>query len=198
MSDHTRYHHGDLRNALLSTAGEVLEQEGLDAVTFRGLARSLGVSHAAPGHHFGDRATLLAELAAEGFASFAAALEAAIDAASTAEELQVEAGMAYLRFSLKNPQRYRRMFGQQLLGEDCPEPLLTESQCAYRALLIISGKSPDQDPASYRMGTEELRTWALVHGAVTLWIDGALGPIGDEEEFVDLVRRTIAAQMKRE
>ncbi len=68
------YHHGNLRQALIDAAAGVLEDEGADAVTFRGLARALGVSHAAPGHHFTDRAGLLAELAADGYRGLADAM----------------------------------------------------------------------------------------------------------------------------
>ena len=67
MAEQARtYHHGDLRAALLAEAGLLLEQEGVDAVTFRGLARRLGVSHAAPGYHFADREDLLLDLGTRG------------------------------------------------------------------------------------------------------------------------------------
>ena len=56
--------HGDLRQAVLRAAGELLEKEGLKAVTLRELARRAGVSHNAPYRHFPDRDSLLAALAA--------------------------------------------------------------------------------------------------------------------------------------
>ena len=61
------YHHGDLRQALLAEATAMLEESGADGLSLRALARRVGVSHAAPGHHFADRNALLAELAADGF-----------------------------------------------------------------------------------------------------------------------------------
>ena len=74
------YHHGDLRQALLDRAAEVIEAQGIEAVTIRGLARDLGVSHAAPNRHFKSRADLLTALAAEGYAALrSATLSAAED-----------------------------------------------------------------------------------------------------------------------
>ena len=69
------YHHGDLRRALLDGALALIDEDGLGAVSTRALARRLGVSHAAPAHHFKDREALLAEVATEGFGHFTAALE---------------------------------------------------------------------------------------------------------------------------
>ncbi|MFY9316774.1 MAG: helix-turn-helix domain-containing protein, partial [Burkholderiales bacterium] len=62
------YHHGDLPAALLQAAGKILEKEGVEALALRTLARRTGVSHGAPYRHFRDRESLLAALAAEGFA----------------------------------------------------------------------------------------------------------------------------------
>src|SRR6266536_5182875 len=70
------YHHGDLRRALLVAAVEVIEESGPAALSLRDLARRAGVSHAAPQHHFGDKAGLLTAVAAEGYRRLATALEA--------------------------------------------------------------------------------------------------------------------------
>src|SRR6186713_342124 len=61
------YHHGDLPRALLEAAVEAIAEVGPAAVSLRDLARRAGVSHAAPAHHFGDKAGLLTALAIEGF-----------------------------------------------------------------------------------------------------------------------------------
>ena len=54
-----RYHHGDLRSALLRSAECALREKGAAALSLRELARDLGVSHAAPGRHFKDKQALL-------------------------------------------------------------------------------------------------------------------------------------------
>src|SRR4051794_10810015 len=74
---HVPYHHGDLRRALLDTALEAITEQGPAAVSLRDVARRAGVSHAAPTHHFRDKAGLLTALAAEGWTLLADALSSA-------------------------------------------------------------------------------------------------------------------------
>ena len=69
------YHHGDLRRALIQTTLQVIEHEGLGTLSLRDLARRAGVSHAAPVHHFGDKAGLLTVVAADGFRLLAGELQ---------------------------------------------------------------------------------------------------------------------------
>ncbi|HEX6286595.1 MAG TPA: WHG domain-containing protein [Acidimicrobiia bacterium] len=186
------YHHGDLRRALIDEAGKTLEKAGVDAISFRGLARALGVSHAAPGHHFADRNELLSELAADGYSGLAHALEAAMQDHSPDTWLE-RTGMAYVRFALNNPERYRMMFASRLMTEDCPDRLRVESSRAYLLLLEAAyGGVPEIDPAVYRLQTAELRAWSLVHGAVMLWLDGQLGPDVDEATFLTLTEEMLS------
>src|SRR5499433_3947205 len=70
----TPYHHGALREALLTADERILERDGMPGLTLRAAAREAGVSHAAPTHHFGDLTGLLSELAALGFRQFNAAM----------------------------------------------------------------------------------------------------------------------------
>lgn len=186
------YHHGDLRRALIDEAGKTLEKAGVDAISFRGLARALGVSHAAPGHHFADRNELLSELAADGYSGLADALESAMDGQAPDTWLE-RTGAAYVRFALANPERYRMMFASRLMTEDCPDRLRVESSRAYLLLLQAAyGGVPDIDPADYRLQTAELRAWSLVHGAVMLWLDGQLGPDVDEAAFLTLAEEMLS------
>ncbi|MGA7272355.1 MAG: WHG domain-containing protein [Acidimicrobiia bacterium] len=189
------YHHGNLRRALIDEAGHVLESDGAEAITFRGLARSLGVSHAAPGHHFADRNELLAELAADGYRGLADVLEEAMEGQPPATWLQ-RTGEAYVRFGLTHPERYRMMFGSQLMSGDCPERLDQEGTRAYLLLLkaAYEGEATG-DPDAYRIGTAELAAWSIVHGAVMLWLDGQLGVRLTEEEFHGLVKTMLAERL---
>ena len=172
----TTYHHGDLRQALLEEASRTLEQEGADAISLRRLARSLEVSHAAPGHHFKSRSELLGELAADGYRQLADAMAAVIDPAHP-ESWLVAVGRAYIRFGLSNPERYRLMFASQLMASrDCPGRLVTESTRAYLLLLTAAHQmEPDLSKADeYEVQIEELAAWSVVHGLVMLWLDGQI------------------------
>lgn len=189
----TSYHHGNLRQAILDEAGRVLESEGAEAISFRALARSLAVSHAAPAHHFADRTALLSELASQGYERLGDAIELGMSGA-TDEQRLVAAGEAYVRFALANPEVYKMMFASRLLSGECSDNLLIAAQRAYMLLLEAAhGQPPQGDPASYRVDTPELAAWSMVHGAVMLWLDGQLGPIRTEEEFLGLVDRVLSA-----
>src|SRR5688572_2987442 len=106
------YHHGDLRSTLLRAADEIFEKEGLAALSLREAARRAGVSHNAPYRHFPDRDSLLAALAAEGFALLGGEL---------AKRPEGEMGIGYVQFALAHPQRFRLMFGGQLKFDEYPE-----------------------------------------------------------------------------
>jgi AcrR family transcriptional regulator len=169
------YHHGDLRCALIDEALRVIEEEGLAAVTTRALARRLGVSHAAPGHHFRDRDALFIEVATEGFRAFADALEAAAAAAPSDPDAQLNAtGLAYVRFAIEHPAHVRVMFGGGLRkGPQLPAALKHESVRAQRVLndaataAIVGTGAPGGSVKELAFGS-----WSLVHGMVMLWIDG--------------------------
>src|SRR5271155_3479730 len=94
------YHHGDLKVALLAAAERILEQDGIQGLTLRAIARKAGVSHAAPNNHFGDLTGLLSELAALGYRRFGAAVEAATVAAGSDPASRMKSmGTAYVSFA---------------------------------------------------------------------------------------------------
>ena len=100
------YHHGDLRRALLAAAVEMIAEAGPAALSLRALARRTGVSHAAPAHHFGDKAGLLTAVAAEGYRLLAAALRDAYERTGSF----LEVGVAYVRFALEHQPYFEVMF----------------------------------------------------------------------------------------
>ena len=156
------YHHGNLRRALIDTALQVIEEEGPAALSLRGLARRLGVSHAAPEYHFADKTALLTSIAAEGSALLATAMERA-----GGDFLQV--GLAYVRFVLEHPAHVRVMYEPSLYRTDDPEIEASRQRC-YATLLAAAGSFwPEADPA--QVG---LAGWCLMHGVASLWLGGNL------------------------
>ncbi|HEY1708365.1 MAG TPA: TetR/AcrR family transcriptional regulator [Rhizomicrobium sp.] len=117
-SEHGRpYHHGDLRNALLESARSILENQGLEALSLRAVARGAGVSHAAPYRHFPNHEALLAELAIEGFNELRADLAAANTPEHESDRI-ASIGAAYMRFVARKPALASLMFGPQLPNRD--------------------------------------------------------------------------------
>lgn len=108
------YHHGDLRNALRLSAREILEEEGLEALSLRAVARRVGVSHAAPYRHFPNHEALLAELAIEGFTELRDELADAGAGSDAKSDKIASIGAAYMRFTARRPALARLMFGSQI------------------------------------------------------------------------------------
>jgi AcrR family transcriptional regulator len=176
-----RYHHGDLRRALLDAALRLVEEQGVEALSLRELSRRLGVSHAAPGHHFPDRLALLVALAAEGFERLAASMEAAAEGRPPGAAQLAAAGEAYVRFGLDHPAHLQIMFGPEVGGMRVRPPELRAPSERARAVLdgaieALAG-IPARGPGAPRDTFLEVHTftaWALLHGATRLWIDGPL------------------------
>ena len=101
------YHHGNLRQALLDRAAEVIAAQGVEALSLRALARDIGVSHGAPARHFKDKKSLLSALATEGYERFTAFISAAAEAAGVDPIARYNAmGRAVIRFALTQPAYY--------------------------------------------------------------------------------------------
>src|SRR5258708_40083290 len=97
------YHHGDLRRQLVAAAEEIILERGVDGFTLREAARRVGVSPAAPAHHFKDARGLLSEVALLGFEEFGDALSAADRRGGDDPQKRLyEQGLAYVAFALKN------------------------------------------------------------------------------------------------
>jgi len=168
------YHHGDLRSALLGSASEILEEQGLGALSLREVARRAGVSHNAPYRHFPDRDSLLAELAAEGFRQLGEAM-----AATQGREM----GEAYVRFALEHPSRFRLMFGGQLKLRQ--HAVLAEAaKKTYDSLVgAFRAQAGVADPEKAAAAA-----WSLVHGLAQLLLDGHF-----EQRGGSFVREVIGA-----
>jgi AcrR family transcriptional regulator len=172
------YHHGDLRRALLDAAVQAILEVGPGAVSLRDLARRTGVSHAAPAHHFGDKAGLLTAIAADGFRRLAATLRETYEASGSF----LEVGVAYVRFAVNHRAHFEVMFRPELYRTD--EPELVQARDAARARLYPPAAQVPGDG-----GGDDLRAgvaaWSLVHGLATLWLNQNLPPqLGDDPEQI--------------
>ena len=161
------YHHGDLRQQLLTVAEQIILERGVDGFTLREAARRAGVSPAAPAHHFKDAKGLLTEVALLGFREFGAELEAADQAggADPARRLRLQA-IAYVNFALKQPARFQLMFRDDK-HDSTNEEFKSVAARSYRilegAIRAASNIPPDAEltPRSYGL---LLAVWSMVHG----------------------------------
>src|SRR6202035_1700854 len=105
------YHHGNLREALIRAALELIAAKGTAGFTFAEAARLAGVSPAAPYRHFRDRDELMASVALRGYERFDAALTQAWDGGRPDAFAALDRlGKAYLAFARNEPAYYAAMF----------------------------------------------------------------------------------------
>ncbi|WP_251970490.1 TetR/AcrR family transcriptional regulator [Sphaerotilus microaerophilus] len=192
----TRYHHGDLRAALLAVGDELLDEGGPVAVTLREAARRLGVSATATYRHFRDRDAYLGALAVLGFEAFGQAMNEAFQATQAradASPLQAM-GLAYVRFAVARPGRFRLMFGPAVADRSAHPALqqaIEQASLAFRC--AASAKTGPGGPTDQQAVLTMLKAWALVHGLSQLVIDGMLP--GQEPEM--LARAVLQAAPSR-
>lgn len=170
------YHHGDLRRAVISAALQVIRDDGVAAISLRDLARRAQVSHAAPAHHFRDKAGLLTAIAAEGFDLLADDLTSV--PSDSARKLR-EMGAKYVEFAVGHPAHFEVMFRPRLLHGDDPE-LAAAKERSSRALRAGIEELPaEKRPDAQRAG---LAAWSLAHGFAALQLSGSLPTDDDPSE----------------
>jgi AcrR family transcriptional regulator len=129
------YHHGDLRNALIAEALSLVEKEGAEAISLRGLAEALGVSHSAPYRHFPDRDALLATVAAKGLTALVEVYETALTSRGNGRTRLRKALHGYVEFARSRPGLHALMFESDFLGRvPPPEPMIAPANCANALL----------------------------------------------------------------
>ena len=167
-----RYHHGNLREALVEASLELIAAKGPAGFTIAEAARLAGVSPAAPYRHFRDAEALLAEIALRGHDLLTEALTRAWANGAPDPVRAFEAlGRAYLGFAREQPAYYATMFEARIARENYPALLLAGDR-AFAVLREASGKlaeslPPDRRPPSLMVA---LHVWALSHGIASLFV----------------------------
>jgi AcrR family transcriptional regulator len=170
-SSRTSYHHGDLRRALLDAALDVIATGGPGHLSLRALARSAGVSHAAPAHHFGDKSGVFTAIATEGFELlYESQLRTSegMDPAQTLLPLAVN----YVLFAIEHPSHYEVMWREDLYDRG-DLPLLAARQRVFEVFYqSVAAGTGELDPQEF--GGAVAAAWSIVHGFATLWLSGNL------------------------
>lgn len=195
MSLHSRYHHGDLRAALLQHAESALRTVGADGLSLRQLARDTGVSHAAPSRHFRDKQALLDALAVTGLERLGACFEQAVTDGPITARLQTFA-RAYLRFAVDNPELLPLMFARRHSSTDSEIQDAADRAFAVPIALIAEGQAAGEivpgDPK--RLGVTAL---AALQGLATFVGSGYTADYDSEDLLDDLVRHLTLGLLPR-
>jgi AcrR family transcriptional regulator len=171
------YHHGNLKEALIRAALELIAKKGPAGFTFAEAARWAGVSPAAPYRHFRDRDELLADVARRGFEEFAIALERAWNGGAPEPFAAFERlGRAYLDFARAQPAYYSAMFEAGVPHDISPE-LAAAGDRAFGMIRTASETLIARMPAGKRPPAlmVALHVWSLSHGIASLFARGDAG-----------------------
>jgi len=171
------YHHGNLREALIRAALNLIGEKGPAGFTFADAARAAGVSSAAPYRHFRDRDALMADIAKRGFELFRDSLKRAWNDGKPNPYVAFEAvGRAYLAFARTEPAHYSAMFEAGIALDSTPG-LQQAADDAFAVLRTaaeaLSAHMPKESrPPAMMMS---LHIWALAHGVASLFARGDAG-----------------------
>lgn len=171
-----KYHHGDLKNALIEAGIEILASEGVGGLSLRKVAKQAGVSHAAPYAHFTDKQALIAAISTEGFKQLYLQIKAVKETYRTnPEALLIETAWTYVQFALNEPDRFKLMFSSVLEKEKDYSDYVEISQNNFRQLVEIVEIC--QQAEVLQRGASDLialRLWGTVHGFTSLLLEGQI------------------------
>ncbi len=178
------------RDRLVDTARAYLDEEGVDGIGLREIARRAGLSHGAPLRHFPTLGRLLAAVAAEGFRDLYASVEASMSAVDSADPMARldAASFGYVRFAANSPGVFGLMFRSDLCDTGDPEYAI-EGSAAFGQLveLVVDAQAvgfhPDLVPTELA-GV----LWSTMHGLASLHLHGALAPTTGQTDLDTLVR----------
>jgi len=175
-----------------------IERDGLSNLSLRGIARTAGVSHAAPAHHFGDKVGLCTAIAAEGFILLASRTTPLVDQ----PDALLQTGVVYILFAVEHRGYFEVMFRPDLHRAEDPELVAAREKSfdvLYRVARAGAGIAEDQDVTGLAVAA-----WSVVHGFATLYLaDNFRDQLPDDldlaaavvAEGVASLGRTIAAQI---
>jgi AcrR family transcriptional regulator len=170
-----RYHHGNLRRALIDEALATIRAEGVGGLTLREIGARLGVSRTALYRHFADKRALLTAVATEGFRTLRQQLVTAWEDGGRGRAAFQAMGVAYVGFAVANPSHYRVMFGGFVDQQPRDPELAAEGAGAFQVLVdALTSLQGDRVVRGDDILLMAMFVWAVVHGVAMLAIDGQL------------------------
>jgi len=159
------HHHGNLRAALIAAGIDILETDGIAGLSLRKIAAKVGVSHAAPAHHFRGKNALLVAIAAQGFRTFADLMRKGLENAAPDPQGQLSGlCQGYLEFAEKHEALFELIFSTGIKAH-ADDDLREASKQAYQ---LLEDTCALFEPSQYHDQSNEIMIWSLVHGYATL------------------------------
>jgi AcrR family transcriptional regulator len=167
------YHHGNLKEALISAGLVILAEKGIEGLSLRKVAREVGVSHTAPYNHFSDKQGLLAAISTAGHEHLHQLLLDTFEKSkATSTNVISDIAWAYLQFGLANPAKFKLMFSGALEEERAHPEFVAISQKSIALFeeIIVFGQSRGQLPEG-RVEDIAVKLWSLIHGFTYLMLE---------------------------
>ncbi len=189
-----RYHHGDLREALISAAQNLISERGVDGFTLTDASRAAGVSTAAPYRHFSDREDLIDAVVANGFEILTGNLRRAYNLQIPGSISAITAlGKVYVKYAAEDPAMFHVMWGHARTSsgpEEDTDGTGAAAQCF--GVLTDAVQAFQERNALQDVRTEDIATpiWAMVHGTASLMMGGALSRISGKASFDEMITST--------
>lgn len=171
------YHHGNLRKALMEKALEIIKEEGVAGLSLRKAARKVGVSHAAPAHHFGDLTGLLAAVSKEGFGLLLHQLDRVQKEGDDADPMErlKRVCLCYINFALEHTCYFKVMYNSKLTENSARHELEQGNRKVRRRLADCIRNC--QKYGFVKTGNPihmGIFVWTTIHGYAMLSIDGQM------------------------
>jgi len=172
MSTAKTYHHGNLKQALITSGLDILAGQGLAGLSLRNCAERAGVSHTAPKNHFGNLAGLLTAIAARGYQQLVDYMQRDLREGATRVERRNGAFQGYVDFALAHPALYELMFSRHKTNSGDPELQAQVSACFLVLRDAAEGLDWDKSGEADADLRAQMMLWSLVHGFAQLSVSG--------------------------
>ncbi|WP_405803830.1 TetR/AcrR family transcriptional regulator [Streptomyces sp. NBC_00210] len=180
-----------LRTRLVKVGVDLVNREGMQALTLREIARQAGVSHGAPRRYFPTHLELLSAIARQGFLELTArGAEIMRDSQAGPRDRLMTLGRAYLDFALSNRGMFELMFRHDLLESNYLG--LRETSLPLFTVLadLVAQIRPDAAPHVVSGAL-----WANLHGIAQLWAWGSLQVAAGVDDVDTLLRAALDAHL---
>ena len=186
-SNKETYHHGNLRETLIEASAHIIKIQGIEGLSLRKLADQVGVSRAAPYHHFKDKNALLAAVAEQGFKDLATLLNNILNQNTPLLERLKLAIQGYLTFAIQHPTQYDLMFGRKLWKANEFDHFQRQAKDCFRMYVQLFEQLKEAQllkPTEDALRLAQL-LWATLHGLAKLTEEGLFSVSNSIEEITE-------------